>query len=723
MSFVKLLPRTITLLALSAVSSPAQQTTLSTVALIPCCIAPDGRGGNFIVSSIPQPPTISVAKMDASGTIVSSFAFPIGTDGAPSAAAVDPQGNLWIAGSAVSGSAPNSPLVGLIAKLNSTGTKLFFTGGFGGLDPSGLTRIQALAIDPSGNLYLGGFTFQTDFPVTPGAFDIQPTVAPAPAGYSWNGPPIYGFIAKLTPANSTDQPYTVAYSTLLGGSHLASPLPSCPITGLCTAWPPGTILSALAVDSSGVVTAAGTTQASDFPTTPGAYQTQYQKLPYDYNVFVTRLNPRGSGLVWSTLLGASSSSDNDYISLSGVAVDSYGAVVVTGTTNAPSLPVTAGALQPEFANPNGDSLGPANGFVAKFDSTGAHLVFATYYGIDIFLGAPRLDAQGDIWVTGLVNDPSSLALTPNAPNLGNSLIAELAPDGSRTIFSELLPNAVAGRDLALNPDGSLTATGPSVPSTFTPNGFVLRLPRGMPSGGTILGVADAAAHQVTGTLAPGEYLSVYGTGLGPSDGVGMQLDANGVISNSLAGTQISFNGIPAPLIYASGSQVNVLVPYELSAGQPVAMRISTSTGSSQTGALQVVPVQPNVLAVLNSDGIVNSMANPAARGSALSILVSGAGALNTSLPDGTLAASPAPAPALPVQVRLSCLDSIGPWPVGTMQTITPAYAGGIPGMVIDMLRVDMQQPATAPTAVGCMVAVQVGSAFSPPASLYLAGPQ
>ena len=328
-----------------------------------------------------------------------------------------------------------------------------------------------------------------------------------------------------------------------------------------------------------------------------------------------------------------------------------------------------------------------------------------------------------VWITGSVFDPSGLPLHPNSLDLGGSLIAELAPDGSSVLFSELLPTGVAGQDLVLNPDGSLTVVGTFYFTGLNlPYGFVLRLPRGTPTGLSILGVADSAANIVTGTVAPGEYLSIYGTGLGPAVGVGMQIDPSGMVANSLGGTQVSFNGIPAPLVYAADGQINLLVPYEIAESQQVNITITTNAGSSQTGPLQVVPVQPSVLAVLNSDGSFNSLKNPASEGSLVSMLVSGAGALNPSLPDGTIAASPPPAPVLPVLVTFSYSFGSSPLfvPTSGAVTVKPAYAGAIPGTAINLLRVDAMLPLGTDVT---NVAVQVGSATSPPIPLYVSTSQ
>jgi uncharacterized protein (TIGR03437 family) len=681
------------LLAFSVATASAQQSTLSNISFNPCCIAADGHGNNFVVGSDSQS-GIAVAKVDSSGNVVATSSFQIASNAMLAAAAVDSQGNLWIVGAAIFGTATNAPVVGMIAKVDSSGTKLLMDSPFGGVDPKGYTRISAIAIDANGNLYVGGYTFQSDFPLTAGAFMSQFGSASPPAGCFWDGPPTYGFIAKL--AQSTQTPYTLTYSTLLGGQNVPS--------GPCGS-PPSTNVSALAVDANGVVTAAGTTDASNFPVNPGSFQSQYAGQTNDVDIFVTRLNAQGTALVWSTLLATAPTIASDNILLSGIALDSDSDVVLTGTTDAASIPVTAGALQPKFGNPQGFELGPINGFVAKVNATGSNLLFSTYYGIDNALSAPRLDAQGNIWITGSVADQSGLVLYPNSLNLGGSLIAELAPDGSSVLFSELLSNGVAGQDLALNPDGSLLAVGTSANGWVDAStGFVLRLPRGATSGVSILSVADSAVNEATGTVAPGEFLSIYGTGLGSATAVG---------------TQVSIDGILAPILYASASQINVLAPYEIQAGKQVNIQITTDAGSAQTGPLQVVPVQPGMFVVLNADGSVNSASHPAAPESVITIFVSGAGALSQAVPDGTIAGSPAPVPALPVLVDISYTLPSTLVPILGEEPVSPDYAGGVPGTVIDMLRVAVKLPAILDTAWGASVAVQVGDATSAATPLYV----
>ena len=214
----------------------------------------DGNGNNFVVSfsalrppsPLADPTAIWVTKLDPSGKVVSNFTFEVGIGDALTAAAVDPAGNLWIVGGTPTPVPPppgsniaGPPAVGLIVKLDNTGANVLFSGTFGGLDPNGATVINAIAFDPGGNLYVAGSTSQLDFPTTAGAFTGQIPSVQSPTGLGARGRPPYGFIAKLAPdPNQTTPPYTVAYSTLLGGQQVPFPCRSAPVVFRCFRPPP-----------------------------------------------------------------------------------------------------------------------------------------------------------------------------------------------------------------------------------------------------------------------------------------------------------------------------------------------------------------------------------------------------------------------------------------------------------------------------------------------------
>jgi uncharacterized protein (TIGR03437 family) len=671
-------------LACLTIGANAQRATLSYIDSHPCCIAPDGHGNNFVVGyGDPPASSISVVKVDSTGSVVSTFSVTVGANDNPAAAAVDPQGNLWIACSPVHGSGSVTPMRALVMKLDSSGTAVISRNTFGGPGAAGETGANAMAFDPAGNLYLAGYTDQPDFPATSGALMTKIAAVSQPSGVTISSAPQFAFLARFTPD------FQLTYATLLGGQILQLP----PCAAGCFATGAITIASALAVDSAGVATVAGVTNAGDFPVTKGSFQTECHCGLATANGFVTRVNAQGSGLVWSTFLGGSVQSSGWPMTLSGMAVDTGGNIVVTGTTLSSDFPVTRGIVQSDLARPpatTGAASSPANGFVSKLDATGSSLVFSTYYGLPLHMSPPVLDPQGNVWVTGTAAHKAALTLAPDSLVLGESFVAELAPDATRVLFSELLPNGVAGQNLGLNPDGSLTTTG-NITAAQSLKGALLKLPSRAPGGVSILGVADSAVNSVSGAVAPGEYVSFYGTGLG-------------------ADAQVSFDGIPATVLYSADQQVNALVPYEIDGHPQTSVRIVTGAGASPNVVFQVVPAHPNVFFVLNADGSKNGPGNPAEPGSTVSLLVSGAGAIV----DGV------PAAPVTTQIRYSYFIPFSPQLVE--QTFTPLSVGSDPAGPVNLLRVDIQLPAAFPSlAEYFRAAVRVGGSVSPDFPLYMAG--
>jgi hypothetical protein len=150
-----------------------------------------------------------------------------------------------------------------VTKLNATGTALVYSTYIGG---SGYDYGYGIAVDGSGNAYVTGYTFSTDYDVTPGAFQTTK------GGYR------DVFVTKLNATGTA-----LVYSTYIGGSG-------------------GDEGYAIAVDGSGNAYVTGYTYSTDYDVTPGAFQTTNGG---GGDVFVTKLNATGTALVYSTYIGGS----------------------------------------------------------------------------------------------------------------------------------------------------------------------------------------------------------------------------------------------------------------------------------------------------------------------------------------------------------------------------------------------------------------------------------
>jgi beta-propeller repeat-containing protein len=143
------------------------------------------------------------------------------------------------------------------------------------------------------------------------------------------------------------------------------------------------------VDSAGNAYVTGIADSTDFPTTPGALQTTFQGGGDD--AFVSKLNPSGSALVYSTYLGGSDE-DGGF----GIALDSAGNAYVTGDTVSSDFPTTAGALQPIFGGGYGAFLSKLNFAGLAFSSFGGKLLIDPDAGVFYLKGSFILGSGGSI---------------------------------------------------------------------------------------------------------------------------------------------------------------------------------------------------------------------------------------------------------------------------------------------------------------------------------------
>src|SRR6185295_18307239 len=199
----------------------------------------------------------------------------------------------------------------------------------------------------------------------------------------------------------------------------------------------------------------------------------------------------------------------------------------------------------------------------------------------------------------------------------------------------------------------------------------------------------SAASAVLEAISPGDIIAIYGLEIGPSIPVGAMIDSQGKVATSLEGARVLINGQAAPLLYASASQINAIVPYEV-AGQNVATVQVVFAGSSDTWGIPVAPATPGIFtvsqsgahqaSVLNQDNSINGPGKPAARNSTIEIFATGipvAGAVTGSITPGL---NPSAAP--PVKVLIGGIDA------------SVSYAGPAPNAVAGLFLVKAGVPST-----------------------------
>ena len=314
---------------------------------------------------------------------------------------------------------------------------LAYSATFGG---SGLNQALGVATDFQGNVYVTGVTGSRDFPT---ANPFQANMLGSRSA----------FVVKFDTNNA------VVYATYLGGGALND------VTTTFTAG------HGIAVDGNGNAFVTGYTTATNFPVL-NAFQSVKGSSSFSArNAFVTKLNPAGNGLVYSTYLGGAGSD-----TATGIALNTNAEAIVTGFTSSTNFP-TVNAAQPIYGG-NGDA------FVARLNTNGSALLYSTYLGGASYenedlsnsgnaapVGAVAADLDGNAYVTGLTystNFPVLNAFQPtNAtsfyPNYSAAFVTKLAPSGS-LVYSTYFGGRFGdlGRAIGVDFQGNVYFAGNSV---------------------------------------------------------------------------------------------------------------------------------------------------------------------------------------------------------------------------------------------------------------------
>jgi hypothetical protein len=408
-------------------------------------------------------PNVFITKLSPDGQSLVYSTYLGGTYGdRGNAIAVDAAGDAYVTGWAISTDFPVTAgafqttnrepdafaPAAFVTKLDPSGSRLVYSTYLGGsVESPGAYNFVAgdvaygIAVDATGDAYVTGAAYSFDFPLTAGAYQ---TTNKAAANHASNV-----YVAKLN-ADGT----ALVYATYIGGSgvptegYTTGPPVFIPATATSNAgWQmnvttlQGDIPAGIALDGAGNAYVAGTSASLDYPTTPGALQTTNRtmadpsRLGPGYQGFVTKLNPTGTALVYSTYLGGSGSlwyalapdESSFYVefsdTLTAIAVDPAGNAYVAGQSGSTDYPVTPGAIQATNPQAGGPAAGQSTGFYSsvfsEFDPTGG-LTYSTYFDgstaqINETDGAKgiAIDGSGSVYIDGTTS-ASDFPVTINA---------------------------------------------------------------------------------------------------------------------------------------------------------------------------------------------------------------------------------------------------------------------------------------------------------------------
>jgi uncharacterized protein (TIGR03437 family) len=632
----------------------------------------------------------------------------------------DNSGNIYISGSV----SPSNTNAGdssdaFVAKLSSDGSQVYKTVIAG----SATDFATTIALGVDGSVYVAGRTSSRDFPITSSALQstlgtngqaflakLSPNGQIQSATYFGGGAQTFGTALAisdtgevyLTGTSSADGfPSTPGNTGIGNGFFLAKFDASLSRLLFATLAYGGSVIT---LDPQGsIYTAAAATgkigENVSLQTSPGAFQGSPQaKLCRGGGIvffacsyqFVQKLDPTATKLGYATFITGSFGATP-----AGIAVDSAGNVIVAGTTNSADYPVTARALQTSYvANATAPPILPSNrgtvnpppstGYITKLNATGTGLVWSTFFGgsVQDAISGVVVDANGYVHVTGQANSNDLPGLSAPVPegceptvNQGLGFVARLSPDGESLSPTQLIygapsctyascfPNTQSTSSsawaLAVGMDGSTVVAGT--------NGAIARVD--LFGSERLACVTDPADNVQLTAVAPGQVLSIFGSRVAPSRAA---VPPSGAAS-TLQGVSVTFNGIVAPVLYTSGEQINVQVPYEISSRASVEMQVvSLGEGLTERKTLSFVQQQPSVFLspyallsdvpgyfycgdafsraqhalAINADGTLNTCQNGALPGSTVTIFLNGLGLIQPPQSTGTIVASP-PVPITP----------------------------------------------------------------------------
>ena len=581
-----------------------------------------------------------------------------------SAIAVDGSGSAYITGNTNAASFPVTPGAYksnlaleeiFVAKLSPDGSQVVYAALLG----NG-SNVSAIAVDSSGEAVVTGTT-QGNYPTTPNALPTPPL-----QGCTLNGPFPYtmttgaAFVTKLSASGGA-----LVYSTFLSGT--------CATSGID-----------VAIDSAGNAWVVGSTLSSDFPVTSDALQPKYGGGAYDGDGYLARFSPSG-GLEYATYIGGPA-----FDTLNALAFDQSGNIYLTGQTAGLSQPSSPNAYQPKAsASCQEIVIGPGvyepmgNAVVLKLDPQAHSVLGLTYEGAPGCLSPTSIavDSSGEPWIAGAIN-PAGNSLPAVGPvEIGGlGFISKFSADFTQLLFSTQF-NPLAG--LALDSSAAYVAGTTANYSAYIDE--IDPTPQSMTINSIVSPDPSKNPAQV-GAIAPGELLQITGAKLGPANFTPGIINA-GMLATSVAGVQVTFDGVAVPLLSVSAQQIELVTPFELSGKTTTTIQVQYNGSKSNAVQVPVTALEIQILGVFNDDFTVNSAANPAAPGSAMCLYIGGVGNADPPSQDGEVNAAPYTPLALPIALMWFMPNA------GASALVPITFAGSAPGTAAGIFQINFPAPS------------------------------
>ncbi len=327
--------------------------------------------------------------------------------------------------------------------------------------------------------------------------------------------------------------------------------------------------------------------------------------------------------------------------------------------------------------------------------------------------------------TVLTATPPSLSFTAPSGGTGSTQSLAIGFNGDPVLFTlrgapQWLEVFSPNSSTSAQPIFQLTASASGLPpgtyygglvidwttgSTTVPITFSVTATAAFPP---IIAAVLSAASETPRSIAAGEIITILGTGIGPAP-TGLHFDPSGRIATELGQTQVLIGGTAVPLLYASASQANAIVPFEAGSTGTTTVQVISGGAASAIWQMPLAPSAASIFtigstgvgqaAVLNQDSTVDGPSNPAARGSVIQIFATGGGQTRPPGITGALALTGENI-ALPVTVT-----------IGGAAAAVP-YAGSAPGEVEGLVQINAVVPLSVAPGASVPIELNIGSTAS-----------